>query len=85
MGVLLRTSSEDEGNPLEPPTGFSFAQSAPTRDQLEPLNMEGKSLVGFQIMYKWPREGWCQGEIVQWNDNPKCKKQDQEAQDCGHL
>ena len=25
------SSSEDEVNPLEPPTGFSFAQSAPTR------------------------------------------------------
>ena len=66
----------------EAPTGFSFAQSAPTRNQLEPLNMEGKSLVGSQIMYKWPREGWCQGEIVQWNDNPKCKNKTKTAGTC---
>ena len=79
------SSSEDEMILLEPPSGFSFARSAPTRNQLEPLNTEGKALVGSQIMYKWPREGWCQGELVQWNDNPRCKNKNKTVNFLAHY
>jgi hypothetical protein len=37
------------------------------------LNPAGQALVGSHILYKWPRIGWQQGELVKWNDNPKCK------------
>ena len=67
------SSSEDDPEPLEPPTGFRFAPAAPAQAELEPLNPAGRTLVGSHILYKWPREGWQYGTLVKWNDNPQCK------------
>jgi hypothetical protein len=39
--------------------------------QTEPQRL--MALVGSHIMYKWPREEWCQGEVIEGNDNPQCK------------
>ena len=36
-------------------------------------------------MYKWPREGWCQGELVQWNDNPRCKNKNKTVNFLAHY
>ena len=67
------SSSEEDLEPLEPPAGFAFAVAAPTKAALEPLNPAGQMLVGSHILYKWPREGWRQGQLEQWNNNPQCK------------
>ena len=67
------SSEEKDPEPLEPPDGYNFAPAPPTQQELEPLNPAGQALVGSHILYKWPRIGWQQGELVQWNDNPKCK------------
>jgi hypothetical protein len=32
-----------------------------------------QNLAGYHILQKWLREGWQHGELVTWNDNPKCK------------
>ena len=67
------SSEEEDPEPLEPPDGYTFAPVPPTQQELEPLNPAGQALVGSHILYKWPRIGWQQGELVKWNDNPKCK------------
>ena len=58
------SSEEKDPEPLEPPDGYDFAPAPPTQQELEPLNPAGQALVGSHILYKWPRIGWQQGELV---------------------
>ena len=70
-------SSDDPPPPLQPPPSFQFAQCPSDLSIFEPLNPAGQLLVGRKILYKWPRQGWCLGEITQWNHDPTIKNKKQ--------
>jgi len=65
-----RESDDEEPSRLTSPPKFKISSAPPHKDCLEPLNSEGKQLVGQHILYKWHCYGWCQGIITKWNDNP---------------
>ena len=61
---------EDLYEPITPPPNFTI-DSPPTDDTpFQPLNPAGRGLVGRYIFFKWPKDGWCLGQLSEWNSNP---------------
>ena len=63
-------SEEDElFAPLVPPPNFTINLLQPIVPYSN-LNPADQCLVGKHVVYKWPGDGWYQGQVVEWNSNP---------------
>jgi len=56
--------------PLVPPPNFTIDPPPTDHTLFQPLNPAGQCLVGKHVFYKWLGDGWCQGQVVEWNSNP---------------
>jgi len=68
MSPTLRISS-----PSGPPPGFAFDQNPPDPLTLEPMQLQGSTLIDRHILFKWEHDGWCMGVIRSQNTNPRTR------------
>ena len=64
------SDEEELYEPITPPSNFTIDSPPTDETPFQPLNPLGRGLVGRHIFFKWPRDGCCLGQLVEWNSNP---------------
>ena len=55
------------------PPKFTIDPTPTDNTPFQPLNPAGQTIVGKHVFFKWPNNGWCLGQIVEWNADPMTK------------